>query len=256
MKFGVIVPSHKRPFQMEKLFTVLDNPFVTVEYSQLEAYRNVVPDHLLIPHPEITGMGGIRKWICDWAKDKFDAFAMLDDDLRYVDSLVYADRMRYFDSQTITRMLHNMGNTVLDLDLPVGTFAAGGTLQMHYSNCQPFHVHNWATQVFVINSSWLDRVNFSADFEVAEDDDFSLQCFEHGRIVLRDNRFRFEFGHVGKNIGGLRSRQSMNQWHNAHQKIKRKWKKYVRVYGGDESSTGCRVIMVRKDVNRVHWERR
>lgn len=255
MKFLTIIPSHKRPWQMETLFSVLGDCYVTVDDTQMEDYKDVVPPERLIQHPILHGMGAIRKWIADWCKDKCDCFAMLDDDVRHVDSCVHPKPYRYKTPENIIPLLENMGQILLDLDLPLGTFCGGTSIAMHYSNVLPFSLNKWAAQVYVINTSWLDRVNFSPEFPVAEDDDISLEAFLHSdaRAIIRDNRFRFEFGQMCGNEGGLRSEESMNQWHDSHVRLKEKWKGYVTMESNDNGQyTGCKVKVPRKNREGKH----
>lgn len=248
MKFAIVVPSHCRPGRITGLLALLPTAIISVEEGQAEAYGAVVDqDHLLV-HPKIHGMGGIRHWICSHFKAAgVDCLAMLDDDLKCVHGMVHAKLRTIVDPDILLMLLENSATIISDLGILLGGFAVAGTRQMYYSNCDPISLNKWLGQVYVINLRLYGQGTcFDELMDIAEDDDFSLKALCNSRVIIKDERFWWDFGEVMGNAGGLQTKRTQAMERESHRRLKERWKGSVAC----ELDSAGHIVGVKVSVNR------
>jgi hypothetical protein len=226
----IVVPSHRRAKTMPRLMSLLPSAFVTVNYSEVDEYSQYVDPDRIIPHPEVGGelfgIGHIRHWIME--NVEADYICQCDDDVRRVYSKLHPSWKKYEDGDFIERLVQNAAQILEDLDLPLYGFSSNSS-PIGYTNCMPFRLSSWVGSLIVINKKHYGSgkaICYDKTLNECEDGDLALQAFLNGRVVIKDDRFDFDYGKSNGNEGGLQGQRTRQDLHKTWYKMKQRWKSH------------------------------
>ena len=217
----VVIPSRKRPQNMQKMMKLVPFANVCVHQSEYDDYVTVVPKGHLKTH-NCVGMTKIRKHIV--TTSDADCVIQMDDDLFKCISLCGQKVITYTDSKDIWRIFYNTYSICKDLDIKMFGYNTSPSL-LYYTPFDPIKLNLPAFGCFGI----LDKTLYpDQNLLIIDDTDVSLQCLYRNRIIFTDFRFCFTAGQVYNSPGGqsdLRVKQNVEK-DNLYYKAK--WGKYYR----------------------------
>jgi hypothetical protein len=227
-----VIPSRKRVKNVDRMCSLLPWAYWTVDEGEVRDYLKAgVPESKMIPHPPLPSMGAIRNFIFDAVKNTI-AINMVDDDLKEVVSLVWPHKRHYREPEVVYGLVENAVNTLCDLGLHLYSWnpcAHPGA----YSNCQPFQLCGTYSSVAV----FLGRdYRFEENVTGRSDLDMCLQVLLNDRVLVRDNRFWWNFGMIGAGSGGLQAMRTRENWRKDSEFLKQKWGDHISVGVSSASS--------------------
>lgn len=193
---------------------------VVVPNSEVELYKEAIPNPVIGIDDDIIGLGKLRNHIMD--KFEENTVIMLDDDLLYVYNLENPKAVRHDNPETVLWILINA--SVMANDLGVGVFGFSQVDIRKYSSAEPFKLTGWVGGVIGVIGK---DIRFRNDkFKV--DIDFCLKNLYEHRILWIDNRYYFA-QRRDNNKGGNSAFRTKADFDDSVNKLKRKWGKYLKV---------------------------
>lgn len=223
--YAVVIPSKGRSKNMRRMLTFFPQARVYVDKVEEEDYSPHVPEGHLILHPSLQNQQHIMNWAM--TKEKAECLFFTDDDLVSAKSMVNTWPRREKESRLKTTfefvtMVENMVNLLCDMNLSLGGFS----MQPHpvaYTNCEPFSLSKLVQAGIVVRGR-----NFRFDDKTDHfDADIVLQVLMQNRILLKDNRFYWNYGVASGNEGGQQSVQHSTTWDKQKRYMQGKWGKYI-----------------------------
>lgn len=222
-EWKVVVPSKKRSKLMPRLLSLVPHATVYVDEVEVEDYRQVVPPGHLVLHESLPTQQAIMEYAL--RRESAEFVLMLDDDFEYIGSYVdVCPRMKkYTDPDDVMRIIENMVNVLVDLDLYWG----GWNTSPHPGTFMPFMP---IAMTGVIRGAMMVRGRDVIKIDPAVDSfdlDCTLQALLKCRCLIKDMRFFWSFGQTGKNAGGHRAVENSNLHSVDRELLRKKWGSYI-----------------------------
>lgn len=190
LDYEIIVPSHKRPFNMPLLRSLLPTATICVDEREAAAYRGLVPASKLLLHPPLQGRPAVANWMSNATKRPI--LIQLDDDFVGVRSLIGSKRF-ITDPDEILQILENAAQLTQDLGLTAFTFCRVANHVMVDVKNRPFIAVSPVCAAFGLMGKARYR-RFDTELDGRADTDFTMRTLLEDRAVFVDRRFYFDFG--------------------------------------------------------------
>lgn len=258
MKTQVVVPSRGRSHRIgEETLALFPEAMVSVDESEMDDYRQTVPDAQLLPHPgraELKNLSAIRNWIIDNAPAA-DALLMVDDDILGFRAVVGWRVRTTRDPATIAAVVESTAVCARDAGAKLFGFSQLRNPSF-FRPFRPIRLNSWVGGIFGLVEG--HGLRFDLELPLHDDVDLSLQSLMKHRIVWADLRWCF-LTQVANNVGGLANERHSKEYDRQHQRLLQKWGQYVAMYepsrpDGHKLTTMATAINVRRqqDVATPH----
>lgn len=193
---------------------------ILVPDDEVEQYKSLYPNPILIIPKEVKGLGFVRNWVLDHFDN--ETVIMIDDDIKVLYCLTSPYSRRIKDKGEVVQILIN--TAVMAKDLGVHVFGFSQTDIRKYNGTMPFALYDWVGCVIgVIGRKYRFRDDY---FKV--DIDYCLQNLLVDRILFIDNRYYFNQNR-DNNVGGNSIYRTQDGFQKSIDSLVDKWGDYLKV---------------------------
>ena len=225
LDYQIVIPTLDRPQNMKRILALFPSAIVTVNQSDVDMFRRVVPAGQLLPHPDMR-LIETRNWILD--NVQAECVLQFNDDVKSLRQLVGSrKRKTHRDPKLIQAVIENAIRCAKDLNAGVlcwSLTANSGLLKPHL---RPFRAAApCSAHAFGVLGAARDR-RFSTEFRGCGDFDFTLETLRQDRFLFCDVRWHFDCGGMSRGRGGQTGELAGREFDSGQIALRRKWGKYV-----------------------------
>lgn len=187
---------------------------VLVPESELEDYRQRVPNPLLTVPDSVEGLGRLRNWVLDNFTE--ETVIMVDDDVNHFYRLTGPLTERVEDPEEVVQVIVN--TAVMAMDAGVHCFGYAQTDIRKYNATMPFSLTGWVgCLIGVVGRKFRFR-----DDKFKVDIDYCLQCMLVDRIIWIDGRYWLSQSR-DNNLGGNAKFRTQEEFERSLDSLVSKW---------------------------------
>ena len=247
MDISIVCPSYKRPSRVDTLIYL---PSCTVYVSTVEEaeYKKHYPKANIVGvDPKYQGnVCRIRNKILD--DHQGGIVLIIDDDLNYIGYHENKKMVKLKNEDEVKSFLHKY--TVIALDLGVRLWGINlSPDRQNYREQAPFSLTSYIGSPFMVHIN--PELRFDERFSLKEDYDFTLQCLNRYRKVLRVNKFVYAVRQA-EQTGGVADYRNIDREMEQLKLLQKKWGKDIVKTESLKFSRNHRTSKVRNfDINPI-----
>lgn len=222
-KLTIVIPTLDRPQNIPRMLAMFPDAIVTVNRSNVDMFRAVVPTSQLLPHPDLR-LIETRNWILDNIQS--ECIVSFNDDITSLIALGLRTKT-HRDPGVIRAVIENTMQCAADLDVGVFCWSLTKNNGLLHPEVRPFRAAApCSAHAFGVCGKVRDR-RFDTTFRGCGDFDFTLDTLLRDRLLLCDVRWHFACGGMSRGKGGQAGELAPQEALDGQDRLRKKWGKYI-----------------------------
>lgn len=251
-EYSIVVPSRKRPRNMETIRWLLPTAKICIDERELKDYAPFVEKSRLLIHPPLDGLPRVMNWMMDAIES--EVFIEIDDDFQGVQVNVGSKRF-ITDSQEILAILENSMLCCRDLGLSTFCYSRSQNTTIIHPDTRPIVPVQAVCNAFGIMGAARHR-HYDLAMSGRAPVDWTLRTLLEDRAILADLRFYFDCGRIFSGAGGNVGLNTPESFKACSKAILARWGKSVSftppkwIKNRDGTAMSIRVERINKSAQR------
>jgi hypothetical protein len=221
--YRIVVPSRKRPHNMETLRWLLPTATVLVDERERDDYKPFVPRELLATHPAFDGLPRCINYAMDTFTEPCLVF--VDDDLQGVQCNVGRKRF-LIDSEELLAVIENTMACCADLHMTTFCWSRTPNTTIIRPDSRPIVPVQLAASAFGVMGA-ARRRHYDETLTARAAVDWTLRTQLHDRALYTDVRYYFDVGRIFSGAGGNVGVVTPESYKATTETILQRWGKHV-----------------------------
>ena len=222
--YRIVVPSRKRPFNMERIQTLFPTASICVDEREEETYLEYVDQSKLILHPAFDGYDRVMNWMFE--NIECDTLVEIDDDVTHAVAN-FPKKRRISRPDDLLQIVENSYQAIVDLDLTCFCFCRTMNFMAVDMINEPIAAVSDVCVCMGVRKAAKARRFEVAAFGARADIDWSLRTLLEDRAVYCDRRFYFANGRTFSGRGGIVGLVSDEAFDGLTKTLKERWGSYL-----------------------------